>query len=74
LQRDADFGQWQSEHLKGPNPVKPPQVLLGVAAVAGSRSPASGQQPDLVIVMECPDRDAAPFRKFTDTPQWFIPD
>ena len=40
LQRGTDIRQRESEHLERPDPVQPPHVLPGVAAVAGSRPPA----------------------------------
>src|SRR6478609_8182515 len=67
-QYGADFGQRETEHLQRPDPVEPPDVFLGVAAVAGSRPPACRQQPNLVVVMERPDRDATRFGKFADAP------
>lgn len=68
VQRFGDLRKRQPEAAQRPNPVQPPQVVVGVAAMPRCRPLARGEQARLVVVVQRPNGDSARPCELTDAP------
>ena len=68
VQRGGDVAKRHPQAPQSPDAVQPPQVLFGVAAVAGSRADSCPEQADAVVVVERPDRHTGCRRQLPDAP------